>query len=537
MSRSFTGSSAQTSSSTPANVTALEADVATLNASMTATQGSMGTAQADISVLQTNVGVAEADITALETSVLALQSAGSANAAVVSGDAMFESLTIDAQRPSPWINYAVDAVVHTDATANGNDILAGNQWYSLQRTGDNISSTKSSTAFAECSDIQMNGVSISGSESFTLAFEIRIASTTADKSYMIIGNADPAGTAKGCIGVSFNGMNPTWYNSIHNDKCNRYPALTANQLYFVVLSYDAGTDTAKCYYDGVEQSPTLLVGGGLDMSGFALSAPRLRLGYVAETTLGPRHFYGGEFEYHYQRFFWGHAVSAAEAARIMDPPLPLALYPPTSADPVNIGSAEDSWGTIHSQSLVVGNASITGLGNYADDAAASTGGVALSSLYRNGSELRIRTDEAPTFTRDWFQCQTSSSYYDDNTASGFAYDVSLASIEGTVGGITAAAIPLPEGVWNITVDMRVENQGGNSAKIELMLRRTGTTTDIEKSVGFVNGGNNQKDLSLSFSIMRNIGSGGDSFKTTYICSSVSMAVRIWKVRITGHRVA
>ena len=40
--------------------------------------------------------------------------------------------------------------------------------------------------------------------------------------------------------------------------------------------------------------------------------------------------------------------------------------------------------------ITIPTASITSLGNYADDSAAATGGVPVNGLYRNGSVIQIR---------------------------------------------------------------------------------------------------------------------------------------------------
>lgn len=63
-------------------------------------------------------------------------------------------------------------------------------------------------------------------------------------------------------------------------------------------------------------------------------------------------------------------------------------------DALNIGTPSD--GTVTNAKVAAGAAisnskiSFTGLGNYANDAAAATGGVAVGSLYRNGSVVQVR---------------------------------------------------------------------------------------------------------------------------------------------------
>ena len=63
-------------------------------------------------------------------------------------------------------------------------------------------------------------------------------------------------------------------------------------------------------------------------------------------------------------------------------------------DALNIGNPSD--GTVTdakvASTAAISNSkvSFTGLGNYANDAAAAAGGVAVGSLYRNGSVIQVR---------------------------------------------------------------------------------------------------------------------------------------------------
>ena len=72
----------------------------------------------------------------------------------------------------------------------------------------------------------------------------------------------------------------------------------------------------------------------------------------------------------------------------------LSFFGILMGDALNIGTPSD--GTVTNAKVATTAAisnskiSFTGLGNYANDAAAATGGVAVGSLYRNGSVIQVR---------------------------------------------------------------------------------------------------------------------------------------------------
>ena len=72
----------------------------------------------------------------------------------------------------------------------------------------------------------------------------------------------------------------------------------------------------------------------------------------------------------------------------------LSFFGILMGDALNIGTPSD--GTVTNAKVSTGAAisnskiSFTGLGNYANDAAAAVGGVAVGSLYRNGSVVQVR---------------------------------------------------------------------------------------------------------------------------------------------------
>jgi len=61
----------------------------------------------------------------------------------------------------------------------------------------------------------------------------------------------------------------------------------------------------------------------------------------------------------------------------------LSFFGVIGGDAVNIGTPSD--GTV-----VPSKINFSGLGNYADDAAAATGGVSIGGIYRNGSVVQVR---------------------------------------------------------------------------------------------------------------------------------------------------
>jgi hypothetical protein len=61
----------------------------------------------------------------------------------------------------------------------------------------------------------------------------------------------------------------------------------------------------------------------------------------------------------------------------------LTFFGVIGGDAINIGTPSD--GTV-----VPSKVNFSGLGNYADDTAAAAGGVAVGSIYRNGSVVQVR---------------------------------------------------------------------------------------------------------------------------------------------------